>query len=373
MSDILQLLQDAGLATDDQALQKLRYAKAQKDAATEQPDMLRGKRGTYAPSPVANIAATLSSVLGQRDSETALQSMAANFLRQQKALTAGKEGMLGGQIQPRQAEVMFAGTPPTQALANAGKDIGASQEKVAMDAARRANVRGIADQAAALKLTLGLGDQAVKREGIMPFSNTGTPLTGTVKTNKKTGEQTVTQPVAKPINPDAPGPKPKILAYSEVKDIQGLNTELSSLNDIEKNFQDSYSGKGPLGATLVKAKKMLGSSASPEAQKEAAYWADYQRLVDIPQRHEKFGSALTPGESRIWESARNIGPNSDPKIVRQAISSMKGILSRHLDSWKESREAAGYGAGQLDPLVKANKPATPGGVKKYNPATDSFE
>jgi hypothetical protein len=220
---------------------------------------------------------------------------------------------------------------------------------------------------------LKTGDWQLKRDLDKPFDFSFNQTTGAGVGDKRTGKRVNDPLVAKPVDPNAGAAKPKALSYSEVKDVQRLNTELGSLNELESKFKDTYAGKGPLGALVVRGKKMLGSAATPAAQEEAAYWADYQRLVDIPQRHEKFGSALTPGESRIWESARNLGPTSDPKIVRAALASMKGILNRHLGSWKESRSTAGYGEEQLNPLIKATTDAPSGKVKTYNPATDSFE
>jgi hypothetical protein len=210
----------------------------------------------------------------------------------------------------------------------------------------------ISDNTNALKATIAAMQEGGKDRRFKPYKFSGNALTGRTRGNEATGEADYTPPTAKPVDPNA-GAKPKTLAYSEVKDVQNLNKELEAINGMETGFKDEYAGGGPLGAASVRLKKALGSYASPKSQEEAAYWADYQRMIDIPQRHEKFGSALTPGESRIWESARNLGPNSDPKVVRQAITSMKGILNRHLSSWKESRSAAGYGTEQLDPLTKA--------------------
>jgi len=95
--ELIDALIAAAQSGGENDLQGLLFKAAQQKAATQQPGMTSTHSPfgevLFAPPPIANIAATLQSVLGQKDSAAAMQQMQANLLR---GGTAAK-GLLGYQ------------------------------------------------------------------------------------------------------------------------------------------------------------------------------------------------------------------------------------------------------------------------------------
>lgn len=159
-----------------------------------------------------------------------------------------------------------------------------------------------------------------------------------------------------PRNPKAPGTpvlgpdgkpvvKPKTqrpLQTGDKKTIDDLAGEINALSSLEGQFRPEFAGGGPLGGLATAAYQKIGSAGSSSMQRDAAFWADFSRLIDLPQRNAIFGASLSVGEKASWEGAKNIRPGTAPELVKAKLAEMRQILGRKLQNVGASLEAEGY-------------------------------
>jgi hypothetical protein len=167
---------------------------------------------------------------------------------------------------------------------------------------------------------------------------------------------------------------------------EGAKTDLNETREIRdqlvalsKRFKDEYAGGGLLGGVATASYQALGSTASPRAQEDAAFWADFQRFIDIPERHQKFGASLTANEKQSWEQAKNLNPRADPKLVRQKFKELVDIVNKRLSSHADALRAEDYDPAAIESLVgasgggpvqvasKAERDALPAGTQYVGP------
>jgi hypothetical protein len=147
---------------------------------------------------------------------------------------------------------------------------------------------------------------------------------------------------ADPRNPQAPvrpvmGPdgqpvvKPRAtrpIPPSEKNTLQEMTGEARALGALGQRFQPEFAGGGPLGGVATGVYQALGSMGTKGMQEDAAFWSDFQRLVDLPQRNAIFGASLTANEKSSWERAKNVSPKSDPDLVKKTLAEMQAISQR---------------------------------------------
>jgi hypothetical protein len=117
---------------------------------------------------------------------------------------------------------------------------------------------------------------------------------------------------------------------------------VNALTNLESSFKPEFAGQGPAGGLLTQGYQMLGSAGSPAMQQQAAFWADFSRLIDLPQRNKVFGASLSVSEKASWEGAKNIKPGTDPALVRAKLAEMRGILATKLQNIGASLTEEGY-------------------------------
>lgn len=137
-------------------------------------------------------------------------------------------------------------------------------------------------------------------------------------------------------------PKLKAFAPGEADKLTGLKGDLEALDSLYGEFRPEYAGKGLLGNLQLSASQLAGSSAPEKQQRLANFWSRFQQLVEIPQRHKMFGSALSKTEAAIWDKARTLSPKSDPAVVADTFQRMREIGSNKLTSIAHGRAAEGF-------------------------------
>lgn len=158
----------------------------------------------------------------------------------------------------------------------------------------------------------------------------------------------VTDPQGNPVTKPQPTKAGRALNIGDRDKLEKTLGESSNLDSLIGRFQDSYAGKGAAGKTLVDVNKKLGSWASPGAQEEAHFWADFQGSFDLERRNKLFGASLTPGEAAAWEAAKTITPNSNPKVVRQALTRLRDAAASSLKRRGRSLAKDGYNAEAIE-------------------------
>lgn len=137
----------------------------------------------------------------------------------------------------------------------------------------------------------------------------------------------------------ARGGKPKSLGFKDRITLGNMASEIHAMDALIGSFRPEYAGGGPLGTLQAGVAQAAGGLGTRGMQEKTAWWADFNRLVDLPQRHALFGSALTPTEKASWESAKTIKPGTDPALLQRKLAEMmqikKNVLQRLGDSMME--------------------------------------
>lgn len=147
---------------------------------------------------------------------------------------------------------------------------------------------------------------------------------------------------------DAKPPTGKSLTKGDRDSLEAFSTQASSAGELLGRFQDSYAGKGVVGSKGVEINQKLGSMASKEGQEEAAFWADFSKLIDLPERNKTFGASLTATEKSSWEGAKNIKPGADPKLVRAQLEKLQAIATKSMQRRGRSLAKDGYSAEAIE-------------------------
>ena len=127
----------------------------------------------------------------------------------------------------------------------------------------------------------------------------------------------------------------------EVKALKEFKEEVKAVERIVPAFKDEYAGQGVTGDLKRSLAGALGSSGPKDWQAMEAWWADYDKLVALPERHEFFGSALTPVEQTAWKNAQIVKASRDPAMIKQTLSIMRAAAKRVLKE-EEARQVSNY-------------------------------
>lgn len=162
--------------------------------------------------------------------------------------------------------------------------------------------------------------------------------------------------------------KPKAaptLSSGERDELQGLAAEADALRSLAARFKDEYAG-GPWASAKTTFGQVFGGAAPESAQRAAEFWADYSKLLDLPERNAIFGASLSAGEKASWEGAKNVRPGVDPKIARKKFAEMLAIVERKKDARAESLKEEGFRPGAVDKLAAGAETAPVGGPARIS-------
>lgn len=169
-------------------------------------------------------------------------------------------------------------------------------------------------------------------------------------------------------NPVARPEPPKQISAAEKDTLQELTADARAFHDLGARFKDEYAGGGALGGLRTAAASAAGSWAPEKEQETVSFWADFARLIDLPQRNRVFGASLSPGEKASWESAKNIKRGSDPALVRRTFQELGAIADRKVEERAQALLAEGYKPDAVGALTgrgaTAAQPATSGAPKR---------
>jgi hypothetical protein len=155
------------------------------------------------------------------------------------------------------------------------------------------------------------------------------------------------------------------LDTSTRNDLVDLTTDIGNLGRLRAGFKPEFAGGGPIGSLVTRAASKAGDLAPPNLQEQAAWWADFQRLVDLPARNKVFGASLSSNESASWEAAKNIKYGSNPELVQTKLAELEAIAQSKLGTIVEQETARGTNAAELDVFKRktapqsAQKPSAP--------------
>jgi hypothetical protein len=182
------------------------------------------------------------------------------------------------------------------------------------------------------------------------------------------GPDLTPKPIAAPGGGGGKFIKDKDLPPATGRELADLAAEFRNFEALRSSFKDEYAGMGLTGGVQTGLARGLGAAGTSGQQQLAAWWKDFDRLVNLPQRNEMFGASLTPGEKASWEGAQNISPKSDPKIVKAAFEKLHGIVERKLRGRGEGLIEDGYGASVIgrvsDGIVGGAGPSGGAGVSR---------
>jgi hypothetical protein len=157
------------------------------------------------------------------------------------------------------------------------------------------------------------------------------------------------------------------LQEADSQRLEEATQKIAGLGRLRSAFKPEFAGLGPGGRALTAGAQFLGALAPEKAsgslgqfsQESAKFWADWDRLVTLPERNKLFGASLTPSEQGSWERAQSIKPGADPKVIQQAMAEIESIARGKLGNLTESLQVEGNNPSAIKALTR-----TPAAAKK---------
>lgn len=153
------------------------------------------------------------------------------------------------------------------------------------------------------------------------------------------------------------------MTLGDRRKLEDISQSITQGDSLGATFKDEYAqklGAGPqskLPNTLSSVG--LGSKGMDEA---ANWWAQWNLVYSMPQRHATFGATLTPGEKQSWLES-DINPSMDPKTIKERVQKVMKILKdkgglmdkeyRALGAAPELMDIYGLGQGEAPPSAPA--------------------
>jgi hypothetical protein len=130
------------------------------------------------------------------------------------------------------------------------------------------------------------------------------------------------------------------------------------LKSAQGGFQDEYAGNTFTGG-LENWAQSLNSNLGTPGQRQ--WWADFTTL-DNQIRNELFGATLTPSEQAAY-ARTTIGPQMDPKIIRENLREREEIVRKALQRRTDFLKKSGYNAEAIDALAGEYAPEVQPGYR----------
>lgn len=144
-------------------------------------------------------------------------------------------------------------------------------------------------------------------------------------------------------------PRPRNLSFGDTQKLAKQGVQLEAVKRYGDTFKDEFSGYGRGGETTMFIARNLPLFTGPTTESAATWWQDYDRYKNVV-RNELFGSALTEGEQRAFESA-DITPNMDPKQIRANLARQKSATESALAKTTRSLTASGYSPDAVEGAI----------------------
>lgn len=181
---------------------------------------------------------------------------------------------------------------------------------------------------------------------------------------------------------DRSGAGAKPMSASQEKAALELGAEFATVNRLASTFKPEYAGD-TRSSIQREFGKTFGGAAPEKTQKMTAWWSEQDMMDSLPKRHELFGAALTPTETKSWNAA-TITPSMSPDKIKERLAVRQKIMTDTAARMQGSVVAGGRSGRQFEAASGMRpgasggwdaKPAQPGAPvrRKYNPATGDFE
>jgi hypothetical protein len=144
-------------------------------------------------------------------------------------------------------------------------------------------------------------------------------------------------------------PKPRNLSFNDTEKLAKQGVQLESVTRYGDTFKDEFAGYGRGGESTMFIARNLPIFTGPTTESAATWWQDYDRYKNVV-RNELFGSALTEGEQRAFESA-DITPNMDAKQIRANLKRQKEATESALARKTRALTASGYNPEAIEGAV----------------------
>lgn len=139
----------------------------------------------------------------------------------------------------------------------------------------------------------------------------------------------------------------KPLPARVVQDLQDARDSAATMDALGSEFKDEYAGKGVVG---VGADLQLDLSSRIGADKGSVlWWKDYKKMVELVERHAKFGASLTKNEQAAWRSA-DINPGMNAKIIKDNLATRTAIAKKVLENTAQDAIDAGHPADRVEAI-----------------------
>jgi hypothetical protein len=234
----------------------------------------------------------------------------------------------------------------------------------------------------ALKLTLGQMGEEGKDRRLLTYEGRGNPLTGTVSFDKRTGKQTTTAPVPKPVDPNAPkkagdeleeANPASIEKWADAWAMTGVPPKIGAralskysgaiINKVTEKYPDFdlASGQANFGANVT-AKNVLTKNRSLIASFEAAAQRNMKMIEDGLSKLPESGVPMLNKPLREFQ-ARVMG-NEDVAVFHSNMEIVKREAARILSTANASGSSQISDSDRKELASVVDNTATVGQLKR---------
>lgn len=145
------------------------------------------------------------------------------------------------------------------------------------------------------------------------------------------------------------GAEQKPIPRQVVQDLEKSREVATATQNLANAFKSKYANKGLVG---FGSELSLDAAARLGIDKETVlFWKDYRKMVEIVERHAKFGASLSGAEKKSWDSA-DISPGMDADIIRRNLATRTKIANDFLANQAADYADAGYGDARIQSIAK---------------------
>jgi hypothetical protein len=304
-------------------------------------------------------------------------------------------------------------------------------EKLQNEALKRENTRYLLEKTLGSKRELAEGDWKLKRDQFMPFSSAGTPTSGIATTHRGTGEVTTQAPVLNPnkpaggvggVNPDDPkeiaqaiiegrrspllnrmfryaGPVAAELAKNhdynhataeqewgamtkfvasannaqQLRIRQSIDAAYHQLDNIESIYGKWKEAGAASGIKVFNRAALAASRNLPGEAGVSAHMLEASINDMIEAVANVYMGGNSPTEQAFHLAEANLKSNWNPETFEAGLKLLRTNLKYRDNALKTAGPVGTGGQNQYAPDNTQSGNTAPAKVKKYNPATDSFE
>jgi hypothetical protein len=126
----------------------------------------------------------------------------------------------------------------------------------------------------------------------------------------------------------------KILPATEIGKLNDSIQKGTLLTNLAQDFKPEYAGWEGTAMNVAGKLPMVDTKA-------AEWWRNYNKQSKLPERHELFGGALTPGEASSWAEA-DISPTMAPEAIQRNLNRRAEIIQQHNNRAVQTLRDSGY-------------------------------